>query len=197
MRAAIVVLGVTILLLVVWAAAGERIAILLDAMFATSGESVQIAELSVSGGLMHIGDKHLTLPADLTFSLDTAHRLVASREGQTFTVGAATGDDVTSAKRLVSVVPESGDMVTLVSRRGGFVWPTPLERLNYMGTRPTFWRRFRYYRLAWRKASGATLHIEWRNALNRALGYRDWDEQSLDRAPSVVISAPAKTRPPP
>ena len=190
MRTAIIVLGVTILLLAVWAMAGERMAVLLDGMLATSGEPAQIRDLSVSGVLIHVGDKHFTLPADLALSLDATHRLVISGGDQAFTLGAALGDDVTSATRLVSMTPEPGDAVTLAVRGGGFVWPTPLERLNYMGTRTTFWRRFRYYRLTWQKASGATLRMEWRHALNRARGYRDWDEQSLDRAPSVVISAP-------
>src|SRR5262249_34099515 len=58
-------------------------------------------------------------------------------------------------------VPEPGDAVAFVAERSLLAWPTPLD-LNFMTGHSPSWKRNVYYRLSWRKPSGATLDLVWR-----------------------------------
>src|SRR5438105_4019456 len=58
-------------------------------------------------------------------------------------------------------VVDPGDEVALTVDRSWLSWPTPFET-NFMTGHTTTWRRHRYYRLVWKKRSGATLEARWR-----------------------------------
>jgi hypothetical protein len=92
---------------------------------------------------------------------DAQNRVVLSAQGKEFTFGA--GPDVPDkyGRKLIVLSAEPGDEVSLTAEVSALAWPTPFE-LNFMtGVSPS-WRRFFYYRLNWRKRTGARLEMVWR-----------------------------------
>jgi hypothetical protein len=58
-------------------------------------------------------------------------------------------------------VPPAGDDASIESRRSILNWPTPFE-VNFMTGHSPSWKRHFYYRVRWKKSSGANLEMLWR-----------------------------------
>src|SRR4029077_7350088 len=61
----------------------------------------------------------------------------------------------------LAVVPSTGDDASVKIRRSILSWPTPFE-VNFMRGHSPSWKRHLYYRVLWKKSSGATLEMLWR-----------------------------------
>jgi hypothetical protein len=57
-------------------------------------------------------------------------------------------------------VPERGDELSFAVSRSVLSWPTPFD--YYIMVRTPRWKRYVYYRLVWKKRSGANLAMLWR-----------------------------------
>jgi hypothetical protein len=66
----------------------------------------------------------------------------------------------TEAENLATVPPASDD-ASIEIRRSILNWPTPFE-VNFMTGHSPSWKRHLYYRVSWKKSSGANLEILWR-----------------------------------
>ena len=66
----------------------------------------------------------------------------------------------TEAENLATV-PPAGDDASIEIRRSILNWPVPFE-VNFMTGKSPSWKRHLYYRVRWRKSSGANLGMLWR-----------------------------------
>jgi len=80
----------------------------------------------------------------------------ASAGGKVF----AFGPPRSEAENLAAV-PPAGDDAFIEIRRSVLSWPTPFD-FNFMTGHSPSWKRHIYYRLLWKKPSGAKLEMLWR-----------------------------------
>jgi hypothetical protein len=113
-----------------------------------------------TGGILHVNDLELSLndrngPAPSIGTTKNDQLAVADRE-KVFAFGPVR----TEAENLASV-PPAGDDASIEIRRSILNWPTPFE-VNFMTGHSPSWKRHLYYRVRWKKPSGATLEMLWR-----------------------------------
>ncbi len=94
------------------------------------------------------------LRLDLGLHSDILNRVVLSFRGQSFTLGPRTNPVDPSGRPEIDFVPEPGDELTFSAARSALAWPTPFE-FNIMIPHSPWWKRYIYYRLLWKKHSGA------------------------------------------
>jgi hypothetical protein len=153
-------------LVVVWLAAGRHVALLLDGLVTGPAESLPVEPLAYDGGGFVIGGKSMifaetnNLRGDLTLSIDPSGRVVLSAAHKAFVMGPQT-EASTSGRPDFKFTPEPGDVVSFTVKKSLLGWPTPFE-LKILGGSSPWWRQYIYYRLAWKKPSGAQLEMLWR-----------------------------------
>src|SRR5258708_33722356 len=86
--------------------------------------------------------------------------MVFSTEGRAFELGPRTSLPDPRGVPDIHFAADPGDDLRFVLDRGGLSWPTPFE-MNFMTGYAPSWRRNVYYRLVWKKASGATPRMVW------------------------------------
>jgi hypothetical protein len=154
-------------LLVAWLAAGRRIALLLDRFAIVRLAKLPTSPLEYDLSSLRIGDVPLTLagtdyrPMDLSVQSDPLGRLVLTRGGRSFTLGPRLTPPDPRGVPDVAFSAENGDEISFTSERSFLSQPTPFE-INFMGGLTSSWRRYFYYRLIWKKPSGAKLEMLWR-----------------------------------
>jgi hypothetical protein len=151
-------------ILAAWIFGGRQISLLLDpfgTIEITSAGIHSIAyEGSGTGGILHINDLDLSLndrngptPSVGTTKND---QLALADQGKVFAFGSVQ----TQAENLATV-PPAGDHASVEIRRSILSWPTPFE-FNFMTGHSPSWKRHLYYRVLWKKPSGAKLEMLWR-----------------------------------
>jgi hypothetical protein len=147
-----------------WIWGGRQISLLLDrfgTIEMTSSRINSIAyEGSGTGGTLHVNNLGLSLNDrnDPAPSIGTTKNdeLGLASGGKVFAFGPARSE----ADNL-AVVPPTGDDAVIEIRRSVLSWPTPFET-NFMTGHSPSWKRHLYYRLVWKKHSGAKLEMVWR-----------------------------------
>jgi len=91
---------------------------------------------------------------------DSSNRVVLSSGGKNFILGPRTNPVDPSGRPEIDFVLEPGDELSLASSRSLIGWPTPFE--FYIMIHSPWWKRYVYYRLVWKKRSGAKLEMRWR-----------------------------------
>ncbi|MGD0120919.1 MAG: hypothetical protein ABSD30_22855, partial [Candidatus Binatus sp.] len=86
-------------------------------------------------------------------------RITLTNGAQLFAMGACTDRNAGTGE--FDITPDPGDEVALVVDRSLISWPTFFE-MNFMTGQSPLWRRDLYYRLTWKKPSGAKLALVWR-----------------------------------
>jgi hypothetical protein len=99
-------------------------------------------------------------PAVATATVDTDNRLALSTLGHSLVLGSQVGALSGADGPIAAYAAEPGDVASLTLERSWLSWP--VFELNFMTGRPPTWRRHLYYRLAWKKRSGARLDMLWR-----------------------------------
>jgi hypothetical protein len=157
---------VTLALAVAWVLAGRQFTLLVDRFVTIGTRSLPVSPLEYDGGGFLIGQFSMTfgaldnLRSKLALCPDSANRVVLSVRGQSFSLGPRTNPVDPSGRPELDFVPEPGDKVTFTRSRSAVPWPTPFE-YNFMSRSPR-WKRYVYYRLLWKKPSGARLEMLWR-----------------------------------
>jgi hypothetical protein len=157
---------VALVIVAAWLMAGRLLATLVDALVTTPAVSLPIAPLEYDGGGFLIGKLEMTfgatnnLRSDIELSSDSSNRVVLSSGGETFILGPRTNPVDPSGRPEIDFVTESGDELSFVSSRSLIGWPTPFE--FYIMIHSPWWKRYVYYRLVWKKHSGAKLEMLWR-----------------------------------
>ena len=113
-----------------------------------------------TGGTLRVNDIELSLndrndPAPSIGTTKNGQLGLADR-GKVFAFGPARSE----AENLVTA-PPAGDDAFIEIRRSTLSWPTPFE-VNFMTGHSPSWKRHLYYRLLWKKPSGAKLEMLWR-----------------------------------
>ena len=159
-----VFIAVVIAFLATWIFYGRQISLLLDRFGTIETTSARINSIAYqgngTGGILHVNDLELSLndrngPAPSIGTTKNDQLALADR-GKVFAFGPVR----TEAENLATV-PPAGDDASIEIRRSILNWPTPFE-VNFMTGHTPSWKRHLYYRVRWKKPSGATLEMLWR-----------------------------------
>jgi hypothetical protein len=168
MRKILITLGILIAFIIAtlatWIFGGRQISLFLDRFGTIETVSNRVISLvyegNGTGGILHINDLELSLndkngsaPSIGTTKND---QLGLASGGKVFAFGPARSE----AENL-AVVPSAGDDALIEIRRSILSWPTPFD-FNFMTGQSPSWKRHLYYRLLWKKPSGAKLEMLWR-----------------------------------
>jgi hypothetical protein len=168
MRKILITLGILVAFVIAivasWIFGGRQISLFLDRFGTIEMTSARINSVayegSGTGGILHINDLGLSLNDGNgpTPSLGTTKndQVALADRGKVFPFGSAR----TEAENLIAV-PPAGDDASIEIRRSILSWPTPFE-VNFMTGQSPSWKRHLYYRLLWKKPSGAKLEMLWR-----------------------------------
>lgn len=167
-RKILIALGILIAFIVAtlatWIFGGRHISLLLDRFGTIEMNSARINSIayegSGTGGSLRINDLRLSLNDrnGPTPSLGTTKndQFALAELGKVFPFGSAQAE----AENLIAV-PPAGDDASIQIRRSVLSWPTPFD-FNFMTGHSPSWKRHLYYRLLWKKPSGAKLEMLWR-----------------------------------
>lgn len=159
-----VLIAVIIAFLATWIFYGHQISLLLDRFGTIEMSSARINSIAYqgngTGGSLHVNDLELSLndrngPA-LSIGTTKNDQLALADRGKVFAFGPAR----TEAENLATA-PPAGDDASIEIRRSILNWPTPFE-VNFMTGNSPSWKRHLYYRVRWKKSSGANLEMLWR-----------------------------------
>ena len=159
-----VLIAVVIAFMATWIFYGRQISLLLDRFGTIEMSSARINSVAYqgngTGGSLHVNDLELSLNDrnGPTPSIGTTKndQLALADRGKVFAFGPAR----TEAENLATV-PPAGDDALIEIRRSILNWPTPFE-VNFMTGNSPSWKRHLYYRVRWKKSSGANLEMLWR-----------------------------------
>jgi len=159
-----VLIAVVIVFLAIWIFYGHQISLLLDRFGTIEMTSARINSIAYqgngTGGILHVNDLELSLNDrnGPTPSIGTTKndQLALADRGKVFAFGPVR----TEAENLATA-PPAGDDVSIEIRRSILNWPTPFET-NFMTGHSPSWKRHLYYRVHWKKSSGANLEMLWR-----------------------------------
>jgi len=159
-----IVIASSIAFLAAWIFGGRQISLFLDRFGTIETTSARIRSLayegSGTGGVLRVNNLGLSLndsngPAP-SIGTTKDDQLGLANGGKVFAFGPAR-----SQAENLSVVPPAGDEAFIEIRRGILSWPTPFD-FNFMTGQSPSWKRHLYYRLLWKKSSGAKLEMLWR-----------------------------------
>ena len=159
-----VLIAVVIVFLATWIFYGHQISLFLDRFGTIEMTSARINSIAYqgngTGGILHVNDLELSLndrngPAPSIGTTKNDQLALADR-GKVFAFGPVR----TEAENLATV-PPAGDDASIEIRRSILNWPTPFE-VNFMTGHSPSWKRHLYYRVRWKKSSGANLEMLWR-----------------------------------
>ena len=159
-----VLVAVVIVFLATWIFYGHQISLFLDRFGTIEVTSARINSIAYqgdgTGGIFHVNDLELSLndrngPAPSIGTTKNDQLALADR-GKVFAFGPVR----TEAENLATV-PPAGDDASIEIRRSILNWPTPFE-VNFMTGHSPSWKRHLYYRVRWKKSSGANLEMLWR-----------------------------------
>ena len=168
MRKILITFGVLVLavvaILATWIFGGRQLSLFLDRFgtlqTASSRVNSLVYEGSGTGGILHINDIALSLNDrnGPTPNVGTTKngQLALANTGKVF----AFGPPRSEAENLATAAPP-GDDAFIQIRRSVLSWPTPFD-FNFMTGHSPSWKRHLYYRLVWKKPSGAKLEMLWR-----------------------------------
>jgi hypothetical protein len=159
-----IVIAFVIAILATWIFGGRQLSLLLDRFWtietASSRINSVVYEGSGTGGLLHVNDIALSLndrnrPSPTVGTTKNGEPALAD-SGKVF----AFGPPRSEAENLATA-PPAGDDALIEIRRSILTWPTPFD-FNFMTGHSPSWKRHLYYRLVWKKPSGAKLEMLWR-----------------------------------
>ena len=159
-----VLIAVVIAFVAIWIFYGRQSSLFLDRFGTIEMTSARINSIAYqgdgTGGILHVNDLELSLndrngPAPSIGTTKNDQLALADR-GKVFAFGPVR----TEAENLATV-PPAGDNASIETRRSILNWPTPFE-VNFMTGHSPSWKRHLYYRVRWKKSSGASLEMIWR-----------------------------------
>jgi len=119
-----------------------------------------VYEGSGTGGILHVNDIALSLNGrngpTPTVGTTKNGELALADSGKVFAFGPPR-----SEAESLATAPPPGDDAFIEIRRSILSWPTPFD-FNFMTGHSPSWKRHLYYRVLWKKSSGAKLEMLWR-----------------------------------
>jgi hypothetical protein len=164
--------GGVIALAVLWLLTAHPLSLLIDRAFTIPVARASSTPFGWNGVYLQFGagDHILDLegpgpsyPAVAVVTVDAQNRLSLSTHGQSLMLGARAGvlpTGETPPAPIPAYAAQPGDVTSLALTRSWLSWPV-FEADFMTGNAPT-WKRDMYYRLSWKKPSGARLDMLWR-----------------------------------
>lgn len=171
-------------IMIAWLFGGPWIALLLDRFYTVPDSTLPVGQYRLLKNEFDIGSRRWFLADDLTIGMDSRKRVTLAKDGRSFTLGPVTAC-CGSPNSEYDFTPDPGDQITFFKSRSWLAWPTPFE-FSIMGGRMPSWRRYCYRRLLWKKSSGATLEIVWRDDQSYYSG-TGWTDGYLQLAPEITF----------
>ena len=159
-----ILVGIIAAVSATWIFGGRQLSLFIDRYRTIETASARINSItyegSGTGGLLRVNDLALSLndtsgPSP-TIGSTKDNQLALAAGGKVF----AFGPPRSEAENLAAVPPASDDAFIEI-RRSVLSWPTPFD-FNFMTGHSPSWKRHIYYRLLWKKPSGAKLEMLWR-----------------------------------
>jgi hypothetical protein len=165
---AILVLSL-VALLATWIFAGRQVSLFIDRFMTIEIASTRINSIAYEGsgtaGILTVNDFRLSLndvnpKISVSIGSTKDNQFALASGGKVFAFGplASTAE---YASYDLATGAQPGDDATFVTRRSALSWPTPFD-FNFMTGQSPSWKRHLYYRLLWKKPSGAKLEMLWR-----------------------------------
>lgn len=175
--------------LAAWLLAGASISAGLDRLLTVGETPLPLGQFALESGLFTIGSRRWWLGSELRVAQDSHHRVTLSSGSSTFTFGPTVACALGSEGACFDFAADPGDEIAFTKSRSWLAWPTPFQ-VSIMGAARTSWRRHAYYRLLWKKRSGAALELLWRDQQGFYAGV-GWTDGNLQVAPLVTITPSA------
>ena len=159
-----ILVGIIAAVSATWIFGGRQLSLFIDRYRTIETASARINSItyegSGTGGRLRVNDLALSLndtsgPSP-TIGSTKDNQLALAAGGKVF----AFGPPRSEAENLAAVPPASDDAFIEI-RRSVLSWPTPFD-FNFMTGHSPSWKRHIYYRLLWKKTSGAKLEMLWR-----------------------------------
>jgi hypothetical protein len=145
---------------------GRQLSLSLDRFGTLESAAVPIQSLTYegggTGGIFHLNDLRLSLaPSDSHspqphIGTTKDDQLALSYGGKVFPFG-----PVRLGTEMLATDLPADDDASISIRHSALSWPTLFDT-NFMTGQPPSWKRYLYYRLAWKKTTGAKLEMLWR-----------------------------------
>ena len=159
-----ILVGIIAAVSATWIFGGRQLSLFIDRYRTIETASARINSItyegSGTGGRLRVNGLALSLndtsgPSP-TIGSTKDNQLALAAGGKVF----AFGPPRSEAENLAAVPPASDDAFIEI-RRSVLSWPTPFD-FNFMTGHSPSWKRHIYYRLIWKKRSGAKLEMLWR-----------------------------------
>jgi hypothetical protein len=164
--AVVVLIGLTGL----WLLTAHRLSLLIDRAFTIPVASAPSTPVGWNGVYLQFSDHILDLegpgPGYLpvaTVTVDAQNRLSLAAHGQNLMLGSRAGvlpTGETPPSPIPAYAAQPGDVASLTLTRSWLSWP--VFETDFMTGNAPSWKRDLYYRLSWKKPSGARLDMLWR-----------------------------------
>lgn len=152
-----------------WIFRGREISSFVDRYWAVETQSERIHSIAYEGS----GTGGVLICDGVSFSLNDLgpglslsvgstkdNQLALASGGKVFPFGPLKSASEDTAEHLATA-PPPGDQAFVVTRRSVLSWPTPFD-FNLMTGQSPSWKRHIYYKIWWKKSSGANLEMLWR-----------------------------------
>jgi hypothetical protein len=151
-----------------WIFGGRQLSFFVDRFGTIETTSARIDSIayqgSGTGGLLLVNGLALNLDATngLTPNIGTTKddQLALAVGGKVFAFGPLSSTADNADDHLAATL-QADDDASITIRRTVLSWPTPFD-FNFMTGQSPSWKRHIYYRLLWKKPSGAKLEMMWR-----------------------------------
>ena len=159
-----ILVGIIAAVSATWIFGGRQLSLFIDRYRTIETASARINSItyegSGTGGLLRVNDLALSLndtsgPSP-TIGSTKDNQLALATGGKVF----AFGPPRSEVENLVATPPADDD-ASVTIQRSVLSWPTPFD-FNFMTGQSPSWKRHIYYRLGWKKPSGAALEMLWR-----------------------------------
>lgn len=171
----------------VWVFGGPSISALLDRFFTVPLRTTPVGDMSIGEGDLTFAGRRWLLSKDGVVATNARGEVTLASAGDTFILAAIEGGHDGDVGAYYRFHPANEDNVTFTTHRSWLAWPL-LDRYSIMGAPRPSWQRHLYHRLHWRKSSGATLDIEWRDD-QQFFGKSGWTDMFLESPPTLTIAA--------
>ncbi len=173
MRKLLVTLGILVTcgvaIVAAWIFGGRQLSLFIDRYKTIETASSRINSIAYEGGgtagILTVNDLRLSLndvspKISLSIGSTKDNQFALASGGKVFAFGPL-ASNAENAGYDLATVPQAGDDAIFETRRSAFSWPTPFD-LNLMTGQSPSWKRHLYYRVRWKKPSGARLEMLWR-----------------------------------
>ncbi|MEP6832012.1 MAG: hypothetical protein ABJB74_01405 [Gemmatimonas sp.] len=175
------------IILAVWIFFGPSTSALLDRVFTVKLRTTPLGAMSIDERDLTFAGRRWLLAKDGVVTKNDRGEVTLTSGGRTFTLAAIDSGYDGKPGAYYLFHPASEDTLVYTTWRSWLAWPL-LDRFSIMGVARPTWQRHLYHRLHWRKPSGATLDIEWRDE-QQFYVKSGWTDMFLESPPTAVIGA--------